>query len=120
MSLRAIVVLLLFALIAIFVGVNWTAFLAPTTLSLLFTRVEAPLGLVVLAIAGLIATLFMIYIGYLQANAIFEVRRHARELHAQRKLADESELSRLPNSEKPWRQRWKEQRRRSALHFLLC
>jgi uncharacterized integral membrane protein len=95
MSLRTLFLLLLAVLLAIFVALNWRPFTAPTTLSLLFTNVQAPLGLVMLVIACLVASLFLLYIGYLQARVIVETRRHARELHAQRKLADDSETSRL-------------------------
>jgi DNA anti-recombination protein RmuC len=75
--------------------VNWSAFVAPTTLSVIFASVEAPLGLVLLGMVALLAALFLIYVVYLQSSVLLETRRHSRELHAQRELAEHAEISRL-------------------------
>jgi DNA anti-recombination protein RmuC len=48
------------------------------------------LGMVVL-----LAALFLIYVVYLQSSVLLETRRHARELHEQRELADHAEISRI-------------------------
>ena len=80
---------------ALFTAVNWSAFVTPTTLSVIFASVEAPLGLVLLGIFVLLAALFLIYVVYLQSSVLFETRRHARELHSQRELADHAEISRI-------------------------
>jgi uncharacterized integral membrane protein len=49
----------LIALVAlvIFAAINWQAIIAPVSLSLLFGNVEAPLGLILLAVTGLLALL---------------------------------------------------------------
>jgi uncharacterized protein YlxW (UPF0749 family) len=95
MQLRTLLLVLVLALTAAFAAVNWGAFTAPTSLSLVFTTVEAPLGLIMLGVAALIAVLFLVFIVYLQTSVLLETRRHARELEAQRQLADQAEASRF-------------------------
>jgi hypothetical protein len=43
----------------------------------------------------LLTALFLIYVVYLQSSVLLETRRHARELHAQRELAEHAEISRI-------------------------
>ncbi|HEX8011848.1 MAG TPA: LapA family protein [Casimicrobiaceae bacterium] len=95
MPLKSILLLLVLGALALFVIVNWTAFTTPTTLSLLVGSVEAPLGLIMLLIAGVLAAIFLGYAFYLQTTALLETRRMTRELAAQRQLADQAEASRF-------------------------
>jgi uncharacterized integral membrane protein len=95
MQLRTLLLVLVLVLTAAFAAVNWSAFTATTALSLGFTVVEAPLGLIMLALTALIAVLFLVFIVYLQTGVLLEARRHARELEAQRQLADQAEASRF-------------------------
>lgn len=95
MNLRTLQLLLLVAAIAIFTLVNWSAFTTPTTLSLVFGTVQAPLGLIMLVLTGLLAALFLVYIVYQQAGLIVETRRASRDMAAQRELADKAEASRF-------------------------
>jgi ABC-type multidrug transport system fused ATPase/permease subunit len=95
MYLRTLLILAVLGLILIFSALNWSAFIAPTVLSLGFTSVEAPLGLILLAIVALLTLLFLVYITYLQSTVLLESRRHARELQSQRELADQAEASRF-------------------------
>ncbi|MBE0598141.1 MAG: LapA family protein [Desulfuromonadales bacterium] len=95
MSVRIVLLLLVFTLLAVFTAVNWPAFTAPTTLSLLVTMVEAPLGLIMLLITLLLTVLFIAYAVYLQTTVLLESRQHTRELKAQRELADQAEASRF-------------------------
>ena len=95
MYLRTILIVLALAGLALFTAVNWSAFTTPTTLSVIFASVEAPLGLVLLGMVVLLAALFLIYVVYLQSSVLFETRRHARELHDQRELAEHAEISRI-------------------------
>ena len=95
MSLRTLFFLLICAAIASFVGVNWTEMNRPTELSLVFAHVTAPLGLV---LVGLMVLLFLVFVGvmaFTQGTVLMETRRHARELAAQRELADKAEASRF-------------------------
>ena len=95
MYLRTLLILMVLGAVAIFAAINWKAFMAPTTLSLVFANVEAPLGLILLAIVGLLTLLFLLYVVYLQSTILMENRRNARELQAQRELAEQAEASRI-------------------------
>jgi len=95
MSLRTSFLLLVAILLALFTMINWHAFTTPTALWLLFAHVQAPLGLVLLVIIGLLAALFLLYIASMQARVILEGRRSAREMQAQRQIAEQVEASRL-------------------------
>jgi len=93
--LRTVVLLVVLALVAVFAALNWTAFVAPTTLSFGVAQVQAPLGLIMLGLLAVLTTLFLLYVVYLQTTVIFEWRRHAKELQTQRELADQAEVSRF-------------------------
>ena len=69
--------------------------MAPTTLSLAFATVQAPLGLIMLGVTAILGALFLLYVVYIQTTVILDARRSARELHAQRELADQAEASRF-------------------------
>src|SRR5437762_11769432 len=94
MRLRSILLLVVVGVIALFAALNWKAFTAPTTLRLGFGTMEAPLGLIMLGVTVLLTLLFLVFVIYLQASVLIEGRRHARELGAQRELAEQSEASR--------------------------
>ena len=95
MYLRTILIVIVLGLLAIFALFNWSAFMSPTTLTFGVGTVEAPLGLILLAIVGLSTLLFLIYIVFLQSTSLLEGRRQARELQSQRELADRAEESRF-------------------------
>ena len=95
MYLRTLFILIVLGAVAIFAAINWKAFMTPTTLSVVFTTVEAPLGFILLVIVGLLTLLFLLYVVYLQSSILVENRRNARELQAQRELADQAEASRF-------------------------
>jgi uncharacterized integral membrane protein len=95
MYLRTLLILAMIAALSVFAAINWHAFTTPATLSLAFTTVEAPLGLILLGFVALLTFLFLVYLVYLQSSALFEWRRHARELQAQRELAENAEASRF-------------------------
>ena len=95
MKAPTLLLLLVLTGIVIFAAVNWSAISAPTTVSLLVTDVEAPLGLIMLGLTVLLTVLFLIYVAYLQTSVLLEARRHSRELRAQRDLADQAEASRF-------------------------
>lgn len=95
MTLRSLLFLVVFGALVAFVLVNWQVLNTPTTLSLAFTEVQAPLGLVMLAFIVLVTVLLLGYIVYLQMSGLLEARRHGRELQAQRDLADQAESSRF-------------------------
>ena len=95
MRLYTLLLLIVLAAIAAFAVLNWNVFIAPTDLSLGVTRVQVPLGLVMLGLLIFVAALFLVFVVYLQTSALLENRRHTRELHANRELADNAEASRF-------------------------
>ena len=67
----------------------------PTHLSLIVADVQAPLGLVMLGLLAGVSCMFVLMIAYIQGTVLVETRRHAKELAAQRELADKAEASRF-------------------------
>ncbi len=95
MKFRTLILFILIALVAGFVAVNWSAFVAQTQLSLGVASVEAPLGLIMLGVAICLAVPLLVYAMYLQRAAVTQAARQAERLDAQRKLADDAEASRF-------------------------
>ena len=95
MYLRTLSILVLLGALILFAAINWTAFVSPFMLSVVFTTVEAPLGLVLLGIVGLLTLMFLIYLVFLQSSSLLESRRQARELQNQREIAEQAEASRF-------------------------
>ncbi len=90
--------LVMFAIVALtslFVVLNWQAILTPTELSFGIATINLPLGMVMLSLLTLIVAMFLIYIVYLQGQALFEARRFARDLRANQERADNAEASRF-------------------------
>ena len=95
MYLRTLLIVLVLGLLVIFALFNWSAFMSPTTLTFGIGTVEAPLGLILLAMFGLVTLLFLVYVVFLQSSSLLETRRQTRELQSQRELADRAEESRF-------------------------
>ncbi len=95
MKIRSMLLLLILIAIAAFAMLNWGTFMASTTLSLGVTDIQAPLGLVMLGVLVFLCAVFLVFLVYLQASVLLEARRHARELQANRGLADQAEASRF-------------------------
>ncbi len=82
------------ALTAFFI-LNWRVFTAPATLSFLVISVDAPIGLVMLALFALGVLVLSTYLGRWQGTLLMEFRRQTKELQAQRTLAENAEASRF-------------------------
>ena len=95
MRLRTWLLMFVVGAIVAFAAINWSAFMAPTNLSLGFTALQAPLGMILLGLMALLTALFLLILVSLQTSALLGARRYARELQAQRELADDAEASRL-------------------------
>ncbi|MDG4475806.1 LapA family protein [Thiovibrio frasassiensis] len=95
MKVRTLFLLIILGVITVFAALNWNAFMAPTTLSLGVANVQAPLGIIMLGLLAFLSAVFLIFIVSLQTSVLFEARRHARELQANRELADQAEASRF-------------------------
>lgn len=95
MHLRNLLLLVVLGALIIFAALNWNAIMAPTTLSLLFTTMQAPLGLILLTITALLVVLFLGFVVSIQSSVMMERRRLVRDLQAQRELASQAEASRI-------------------------
>jgi len=88
-------VLVAAGLAALFVVLNWRVFAGPAKLNLLLTSVEVPVGAVMLLLLALTLLVLWIVVGSWQGTLIMEFRRQAKELQAQRLLAESAEASRF-------------------------
>lgn len=95
MNTRTLLLLLMIAIVGVFAAINWTAFTTVTPLWLLFATVQAPLGLIMLALIALAILVALAFAAHLKTTMLLESRQHARDMQAQRKLADTTEASRL-------------------------
>lgn len=82
-------------LVGAFAAVNWAAFTAPTTLSLVALEVYAPLGVVMLGALLVLTVLALGFAASWRTSMLVESRRLSRDLEAQRALAERAEASRL-------------------------
>lgn len=87
-----LIVLLLIAALAV---LNWGAVIAPISVSLGFIHVTAPFGLVMLSLTALLALILIAHIVLLHGSAFRDARRYAKEMQAQRDIADKAEASRF-------------------------
>jgi uncharacterized integral membrane protein len=95
LMIRALVFSVILLLIGLFALLNWTTFTTSTPLSLGYTTVQAPLGLIMLGLLVFLTALFTVWALSLQASVMRETRRYARELQAQRDLVEKAETSRF-------------------------
>ncbi len=100
MSVRTIVVAVAFGLLVLFALINWSAFVAPTHLSLLVTSIDAPLGLIMLGITALISAVLLSLVLKLHITTLADSRQQSAELRTQRELANQAEASRFTELQK--------------------
>ena len=93
--LRALILFFVLVFVVLFAAINWVAFTALTPISLGFTTVQAPLGLIMLGLVAFLSVLFTVWVIVLQATSLRDARRQTKELQAQRDLADRAEASRI-------------------------
>ena len=95
MGIRSGVLFVIVLLIAALAALNWGVLSAPVEMSIGFTRVSAPLGLIMLGLVVFVCVLFTAWMITMQAAALLEARRQTKALQAQRDLADRAEASRF-------------------------
>ena len=95
MNLRSLLLVLTVAAIAALAVLNWGVLMAPGPVSLGVTTIEAPLGIIMLALTMLLAVFFVAYVLMLQGTVLLDTRRHTKEMQVQRELADKAEASRF-------------------------
>lgn len=74
---------------------NWSVLVQPTSVNLLVTQVDAPLGLMMLALAGVLLGLFGLAVIGGHVASLLETRRLLKEVHRLQALADQAEASRV-------------------------
>jgi uncharacterized integral membrane protein len=77
MNFRTICIAIIVALIAVLAAFNW-ALSTPATVSLGLTEIQAPLGVLMLALTILLSVFFIAYVLWMQGSVLLEARRHAR------------------------------------------
>ena len=95
MNLRFLVIVVLLLLLALFAAINWPAFSAVDELNLVFTTVQAPLGLILLGVIAFLTVLYLLFGISLRTSALVETKRYAKELEEARRVANEVEASRI-------------------------
>ncbi len=95
MRMRTLFLIIAIVLVAGFAALNVDEFSRTSVLSLGFTTVQVPLGLVMLALLAACVVVFLATTIYIQSANLIETRQYARELSTQRGLADKAEASRF-------------------------
>ena len=95
MRVRSLLVLIASGLTALFIILNWRVFAAPARINLLLSSAEIPVGMVMLALIALALLLLWTMMSRWHGTLIAEFRRQAKELEAQRQLAESAEASRF-------------------------
>lgn len=95
MRIRTIFLVVSILLLAGFVALNMDEFSRVSMLSLGFTTIQIPLGLVMLFLLAIATVVFLASTLYMQSKNLLETRNYARELNTQRELADKAEASRF-------------------------
>ncbi len=95
MRIRSLLVWIASGLAALFVVLNWRVFAGLVKLNLLLTSAEIPVGVVMLLLFGVGLLVLWNTLGRWQGTLLQEFRRQAKELQAQRLLAESAEASRF-------------------------
>lgn len=95
MQIRTLLFVIILGAIAALAALNWETFNMPTDLWLGVATVQAPLGVVMLALTALLSAFFLALLIQLQSHSLLESRRHTKELQLQRERADQAEASRF-------------------------
>lgn len=92
---RYIVLIISFLIAAAFVVANWATITAETTVDLFFTKAQAPIGLILVIVFGILFFVFVCTMVVQQSAALLGYRRILKDRDAQKKLATQAEDSRL-------------------------
>ena len=95
MRARTLILIFGIMLVAGFAALNVDEFTRPSLLSLGFTTITVPLGMVMLLLLVAVMLVFLATTLYIQSANMLETRQYARDLNAQRELADKAEASRF-------------------------
>lgn len=82
-------------LTALFCALNWSALSAPSNLNLGVTQIQAPLGIVLLALTAAFLVVLLVVLVHSRLRGLRESRALHRDLQAAHALADSAEASRF-------------------------
>ena len=95
MRLKTILLIVGVVLIAAFAVANVEEFTRPSLLNFGFVMMQVPLGLVMLLLVFVLLLIFLAMTLYMRSANLIETRGYAKQLTAQRELADTAEASRF-------------------------
>ena len=95
MRLKTLLLIVGIVLIAVFAVANVEEFTRPGLLNFGFARIQLPLGLVMLLVVIVLLLIFLATTLYMRSVNLVETRGYAKQLTAQRELADKAEASRF-------------------------
>ena len=79
---------------------NWGTLKMPATIDLLVMRINAPLGVVMLALTGVLIAFFLVATLGNQIGSLLETRKLLKEVQRLQTVADQSEASRMQTLQK--------------------
>lgn len=95
MKIRTLGMLLIVIVMAVFLIINWGTLSQVTTVNLVYTEMEAPLGVIVVAAFAAVVVLLMAYTVWQQASVMMELRAAYKEARTARQMAEDADKSRI-------------------------
>lgn len=95
MKIRTLGMLLIVIVMAVFLIINWGTLSQVTTVNLVYTEMEAPLGIIVVAAFAAVVVLLMAYTVWQQASVMMELRAAYKEAPTARQMAEDADKSRI-------------------------
>lgn len=95
MKIKTLLLLILLGIIAVFVVINWGEFIKPTTISLWYQTIEAPLGLILISLTVILALIFGVYALSLRTSLLIKERNLTKELKKAEEMVNNAEASRF-------------------------
>ena len=92
---RMLFLVLAILVVAGFAAQNWGEINRSSPLNFGILTTDAPLGLILLSLLGLTLLMYLVSAATMRTHSLLEARQHAKELQAQRDLADKAEASRF-------------------------
>ncbi len=100
MKFRTLGMLLIMVVMAVFLIINWTTLSQETTVNLVYTEIQAPLGVLVVCGFCAIVVLLGVYTIWQQASMFFEIRTAYKEARRAHQEAEEADKNRVTEASK--------------------
>ena len=98
-KLTTVLAWIVLALVAALAALNWSTLMQPAPLNLVLIEIQAPLGLVMLGLTGILMALFALAYMHGQISQLLETRRLLKEIQRVQGMADQAEASRVAQLE---------------------